>query len=443
MFWIYEGATPVMNYDKKRTIILGITLFAMFFGAGNLIFPSFLGFESRANFTPSILGFAITAILLPMLGINVIVKRKGMKNLGDTIAPWFAALFTFLIYITIGPLLAIPRTSSTSFAIAIEPFISNPSKMQLYMVLYSIVFFTLSILIAFKPDKLSSFLGKMSAPLLIVLILIIFIATALKGMGIGGEHISEKYIATPFISGFLDGYQTMDTIAALNFGIIFVFNVEALGFKKFDEQRSITLKSSIIAGSLLFLIYLALGLIGRSSGLAEATNGTQILTYAVQDSFGMVGMIILAVIFVLACFNTCTALISCVSNYFHTILPNISYKTWVVFFGLSSAVISNAGLNAILKFSIPILNAIYPLAISLIVVGLFNMDKKESFRISRKLMMSVVGIFSVGPVLFNLFNAGAVFGALPLYDIGLVWLIPGLVALVVGYLIQKVFLKEN
>jgi LIVCS family branched-chain amino acid:cation transporter len=132
-----------------------------------------------------------------------------------------------------------------------------------------------------------------------------------------------------------------------------------------------------------------------------------------------------------------------VSNYFHTILPNVSYKAWVVFFGLSSAVISNAGLNAILKFSIPILNAIYPLAISLIVVGLFNMDKKESFRISRKLMMSVVGIFSVGPVLFNLFNAGAVFDALPLYDMGLVWLIPGIVALFIGYLIQKVFLKEN
>ncbi|MBK5200753.1 MAG: branched-chain amino acid transport system II carrier protein [Spirochaetaceae bacterium] len=421
---------------NKITLILGITLFAMFFGAGNLIFPSYLGFESRSLFIPAFIGFSVTAILLPMLGINVIVKRKGLINLGNSISPWFASLITFLIYIAIGPLLAIPRTSSVSFAIAIQPFIAQ-NHIQFYIILYSIFFFSLSAFIAFKPDKLSTFLGKITAPILILLIIVIFFATIFNGVEASTAIISSRYQSNVFLTAFLDGYQTMDTIAALNFGIIFVVNIESNGFKNFDEKKRVTLKSSIIASILLAFIYLALGLIGMVSPLKEATNGTEILTYAVKANFGLVGMIILAVVFVLACFNTCTALISCCSNYFHLIIPKVSYKKWVIVFALSSAIISNAGLNTILKFSIPILNAIYPLSISLIVIGLFNLDTNPNFFYARKLMIFIVALFSVIPVVLGFFNIQDLFNAFPLNNVGLVWVVPGILALVFGYFVQK------
>ncbi len=426
---------------NKIILVLGVTLFAMFFGAGNLIFPSYLGFESRSLFVPAFLGFSVTAILLPMLGINVIVKRKGLRNLGNTISPWFASLITFLIYITIGPLLAIPRTSSVSFAIAIEPFIER-SHVQLYIILYSIIFFTLSAIIAFKPDRLSTFLGKITAPLLIVLIFVVFFATIFNGSDASSAIVSARYQSGAFFKAFLDGYQTMDTIAALNFGLIFVVNVESNGFKDFDEQKRVTLKSSIIAGILLAVIYLALGLIGMVSPLREASNGTEILTYAVQSNFGLAGMIILAIIFVLACFNTCTALITCCSNYFHLILPNVSYKKWVIVFALSSAIISNAGLNTILKFSIPILSAIYPISISLIIIGLFNLDTNAKFFYARKLMIIVVALFSIVPIILGFFNRQDMFNIFPLNGVGLAWVIPGFVALFFGYLFQKVGLVK-
>jgi LIVCS family branched-chain amino acid:cation transporter len=415
----------------------------MFFGAGNLIFPSFVGFESRSNFIPSFLGFAVTSILLPMVGINVIVKRNGLKHLGDTIAPWFSSLLTFLIYITIGPLLAIPRTSSTSFSIAVEPFIKGDTNLQILIIIYSIVFFSLSVLIAFKPDKLSSFLGKLTAPVLIVLIIIIFFSTIFSGVDSSSMAISQRYASNPFFTGFLDGYQTMDTIAALNFGIIFVVNVKAMGFKDFKEQNNVTLKASFIAGTLLFIIYLFLGAIGKVTPLESANNGTAILTYAVQSKFGIPGMVVLAIVFVLACFNTCTALISCVSDYFNSIIPSVSYKKWVVFFAVFSAIVSNAGLSAILKFSIPVLSAIYPLSITLIIIGLFNLDKNNDFKLARKLMMTFVAIFSVVPVIFNIFHQAEIFEIFPLNHIGLVWVIPGIIGLLLGYLIQLLFLKNK
>jgi LIVCS family branched-chain amino acid:cation transporter len=256
-------------------------------------------------------------------------------------------------------------------------------------------------------------------------------------------NISNRFASNAFVTGFLDGYQTMDTIAALNFGIIFVVNVKAMGFTNFKEQKKITLKASFIAGGLLFIIYLFLGLIGKVTPLQSALNGTEILTYAIQSKFGVPGMVILAIVFILACFNTCTALITCVSEYFNTIIPSISYKKWVIFFAVSSAIISNAGLNAILKFSIPVLSAIYPLSITLIVIGLFNLDIKEDFRIARKIMMLFVALFSVIPVLLNLFHKSYFFDAFPLNNVGLVWVIPGIIGLILGYLIQKIFIRDD
>lgn len=425
---------------NKKTFILGITLFAMFFGAGNLIFPSYLGFESRALFVPAFIGFSVTAILLPMIGINVIINKKGFKNLSNSISPWFASLLTFLIYIAIGPLLAIPRTSSVSFAIAIQPFV-NQEHLKMFMFLYSIVFFGFSAFIAFKPDKLSTVLGKITAPLLIFLIFVIFFATYFNGFDVSSATISERYQSSAFVKGFLDGYQTLDTIAALNFGLIFIVNIKTNGFLEYNDQKKVTFKASIIAGIFLALVYLVLGLIGIVSPLTNATNGTDLLSFAVQSNFGLVGMIVLAIVFLLACFNTCTALLSCCSNYFNLIIPKVSYKNWVILFAIFSGIISNAGLNAILKLSIPILNAIYPISISLIVIGLFNFDTNNNFYYARKIMIIVVAIFSVIPVLLSFFNMQGVFDIFPLNDVGLVWVIPAIISLLFGFLFQKFFLK--
>lgn len=422
-------------------MLMGLTLFSMFFGAGNLIFPPFLGVQAGSFTWIAMAGFALSAIGFPVLGVIAVARSGGLSALAGRVHPLFAGLFTFLIYLSIGPCLAIPRTASTSFEMAVAPFMGGGQGLVAAQALYSAVFFGIAFVLAMRPDKLSDRLGKILTPCLLTLILVVFIGCVIHPIGAYGEP-AGAYVQNPAVKGFLDGYQTMDTIAALNFGIIIALNIQAMGVKEEKGVVSATVKAGIIAGVVLLAVYSALAHIGAMTGNAFGVmeNGAQTLNRVVQFQFGNVGAVLLAAIFFIACLNTCVGLLSCCSKYFCTILPGVGYRMWVFVFAAVSLVISNVGLNKILEVSVPVLNMIYPVAIVLIVLAFLNPLIKGMRAVypAAILFTAVISIGSEIPAFAKVMDC------LPLYDLGLQWIVPAAAGGILGILISLVgerFLK--
>lgn len=432
-----------MKQLKKRDLLLvGLTLFSMFFGAGNLIFPPFLGVRAGTNTWLAMTGFALSAIGLPILGVAAVAKSGGLDVLAGRVHPRFAFWFTILIYISIGPALAIPRTASTSFEMAVVPFMGERLSMGTAQMVYSVVFFGIALALAMHPDKLTDRLGKVLSPCLLLLISIMFVGCLLHPAGGYGKPLGE-YASSALAAGFLDGYQTMDTIAALNFGIIIALNIQTKGVTEKGSVVRETIKAGIIAGCLLLVIYCILAHIGGITGDAcqDAGNGAATLAFVARFLFGKAGMILLAMIFFIACLNTCIGLLSCCSKYFSTILPSVGYRAWVVIFALISLVISNIGLNKILEVSVPVLNAIYPVAIVLIALAFLQRI------LGPYPLVYPIGIAATGgiSVISALAHAGVripgisrIVENLPLAAQGLEWVIPGAAGIAAGIIITLI-----
>lgn len=360
----------------KNSILIGFTLFSMFFGAGNLIFPTLLGAQSGSSFLLSILGFLLMAVVVPSVTVIVVAKHQGLKNLTDQIHPYFTLVFVTLVYLLIGPCVAIPRTASTSFEMALASLIQEDNRM-LFQIIYSLLFFTLAGFVALKPNKLKNLLGKFMTPILLILILIVFLgAVFLLPVHIGDPY--TRYASSPVLSGIVDGYQTMDILAALNFGIIIAINIQDLGIKNPKRVTIEIMKAGLIAGMLLAIVYCATGYIGmHSSGMFDqVTNGAQVLVYSIENSFGSFAQILVGLIFFIACFNVCTGLLSCCAQYFQELVPKISYKKWLLLFVIFSFIISSLGLDFILNMSLPILSIMCPIAILIVVFGIFKKPKQ-------------------------------------------------------------------
>ena len=416
---------------------MGLTLFSMFFGAGNLIFPPFMGALAGEHVWAAFAGFVVSAIGLPVLGVAAVAFSDGLPALAGRVHPVFASVFTLLVYLAIGPCLAIPRTAGTSFEMAVTPFLQPGMPSKLLLILYSIGFFAIAAFMAMRPEKLSDRLGKILGPVLLILIAIIFIGCIMKGSQGFGET-AALYRAKPAGRGFQDGYQTMDMIAALNFGIIISMNIRAKGVEKKGSIVKETIFSGLFAGAMLLIVYAALTQIGSAAGgaLGAGENGAQTLSMVVDALFGHAGNIILGAIFFIACLNTCTGLLSCCSEYFTSIWPKISYRMWVIIFAVFSAVIANAGLTTILKISVPILSVIYPPAIMLIVLAFLHTWIKDY----TKVYPCVIGLTVVCSVIAVLGRKGIlpeILKGLPLYSMELEWVWAALLGLIIGLLFGK------
>lgn len=428
----------------QKRILIGLTLFSMFFGAGNLIFPPFLGSLAGTSTWTAMIGFGITAIGFPVLGVVAVARAGGFFYLAERVHPRFAFVFTLLNYLSIGPCLAIPRTASTSFEMAVVPFLGS-GNLQVAQIFYSAAFFVIAFVVALNPDKLTERLGKVLTPVLLVLIVVIFAGSLIKPPGLYGTPIKE-YASGPLVKGFLDGYLTMDTIAALNFGIVISLNIKGMGVKKDSVVVGETIHAGFVAGGILLLVYGALAHVGAVTGGAfgPAQNGAQTLNQAVSFLYGKTGLVMLAVVFFIACLNTCIGLISCCSKYFCTIVPGIGYRTWAVIFALSSFVISNVGLTKILQISVPVLSAIYPVAIVLILLS-FGFQDGKRWRSVYVWSISFTGVISV---LLSLEQAGVtvlhqIMSKLPIYAAGLGWIVPALVGVVVGVVLAMLNKSES
>ena len=412
----------------RKLLLVGFTLFSMFFGAGNLIFPPDLGAKAGVNFWPAFLGLALSAVGLPVAGIIAVARADGLDKLAGRVHP----VFTLLIYLSIGPCLAIPRTASTSFAM-LTPLLGSSTGLQLG---YSVLFFGAAFLVALRPDRLTRWLGRLLCPCLLVLILILFGGCLLHPLAAQYGAPTDAYSSAVILQGVLYGYQTMDALAALNFGAVIAMNIRAQGVAREQDVQRSAIRAGLVAGGLLLAVYAMLGHAGALTGAAVPglATGAEVLTVLAERLFGKAGLVLLAAIFMLACFNTCVGLIACVGEYFHTLLPRIPYPALAAFFAAASMLVSNLGLADILRLSVPVLNALYPVAILLICLS-FVPELEQRHPLVYPLCIGCTALQSVASAL-PLGPLSALAKALPFGAVGFGWVLPAAVGLLAGMLLR-------
>ena len=365
--------------DKKLSssayILVGSMLFGLFFGAGNLIFPVQLGQLAGLQTPLATFGFLIAAIGIPFLGVVAIgmSQSDGLFELAKRVHPAFGYGMTILLYLTIGPFFAMPRTGTVSYEVGLAPYI--PAKWQaLALALFTSLFFLVALWFALRPGKILVYVGKILNPLFLCILAILILASFLFPMAdISPTIIADKYQATPFFSGFLEGYNTMDGLAALGFGIIIIATLKSLGVTSPKGIALGTVKAGFVSVLLMAVIYSCLAYIGATSVelIGISPNGGNALALIAKHYFTSVGSVLLALIITLACLKTAIGLISACADTFHGLFPKVaSYKGFAIFFAVFGATVANIGLTQIIELAIPMLMLLYPLAIALIITGI-------------------------------------------------------------------------
>ncbi len=439
-----------MNQKLKfgKLLSLSLMLFAMFFGAGNMIFPPMLGQTSGLNYLQSVAGFVTTDAGLSILGIAAVVMvGTKLDDLVGLIGPKFSILVGVVIYLLIGPLFALPRTGTVSFELAIVPFIPEGTSKVIILVIFTAIFFGITYISSLNPSKIVGIVGKILTPILLIAIAVIFVTSLVNPIGEIGPATGD-YASIPFFKGMIEGYLALDGLAALAFAIVVINAIKDFGI---SEPRSIvkyTLIAGILAGIGLGIAYLALGFVGaQTSSHALFENGGQLLAYAVYQLLGKGGNIVLGLAVLVACLTTSIGLASAFSDYFNAILPKYSYKSILIVVCIFSFALSNIGLTSMIKFTLPALVMVYPPAIALVLLSFFNKwikNKSEAYALALAFSF-IVGIFDGLKVAnISLGSISKLVETLPLFNLGLGWIFPALIGCLIGLLPFINFLsKEN
>ena len=425
----------------KQFWVVGLMLFSLFFGAGNLIFPPMVGSMAGTNMFQTMLFFSITAVVLPVLGVIAVAKAKGLNHMGKKVSPWFATIFTVIIYLLMGPLVGIPRAGTIPFEIGLAPSLPKGPLFSVAQLAFTLVFFALTYWLSLNPHKMANRVGKYLSPILLVLMLSLFVCSFFNPMG-NYAAPQEAYISSPMTEGFLQGYMTMDAAGALNFGLVIAIVINSFHITEEKQVIQSTIKTGILAGSLLLIVYFMLAHLGASSSnlFPNATNGAQILNASSQHIFGPFGAIIVASIFTLACLTTCVGLITSSAQYFASWTKRLSYRGWVRIWIVCSILIANIGLDAILKYSAPILTAIYPIAIVLILLTLCDSlfhSKKLVYAITIYSTAAVSIIESLQEFGLNIPILTATVHKLPMASVSLGWVMPACFAFIISWSYSK------
>ncbi|CAK1721932.1 Branched-chain amino acid transport system 2 carrier protein [Vibrio crassostreae] len=426
-----------MKQSLKLTDImaLGFMLFAFFLGAGNIIFPPLAGQLAGDHFLPAMSGFLLTAVGLPLITIVAVAVAGGSwGHLTKDLPKQAATIMAVLIFIIIGPAFAAPRTGLVAYEMAVKPFFIDAS--QAHLTLFSIAFFVVAMFFSWSQGKLIDVIGKVLTPALFVGLVVLAIAVFVNPQGdILAAH--GEYITQPLTKGFLEGYNTMDTFASLMFGMLIVDAIRSKGITDRTATTKYLISAGCIAAAGLAFVYISLFFLGATSATvaAGADNGGAILSLYVQSLFGPSGQLVLSVIVLLACLTTAIGLVSACSDYFSSLTP-LSYKTWVIINGVACATVANVGLSQLISLSVPVLFALYPVAIALVALTFLRSrfpNPKAAYR--------VVVLVSL---LFALIDGAKVAGVdvsalkmLPLFEIGMGWLLPTTAAIICMFFVGK------
>ncbi|RNF38206.1 branched-chain amino acid transport system II carrier protein [Planococcus salinus] len=439
---------------KKKTlsfneiITIGFMLFALFLGAGNLIFPPYLGQLAGEQLIPAIIGFLLTGVGLPLLGILAIAKAGGdLQSIAGRVNPYFGIIFTVIVYLAIGPFFGIPRTATVAYEIGTAPFLPDGAEFSsIALLIYTVIFFAITVSFALNPTKLVDRIGKILTPILIAVIGLLAAKSIITPMGDIGAPIGN-YETEAFFESFLQGYLTMDAIAALVFGIVVIQSIRAKGVEDKNSILLTTVYAGLIAAIGLSVVYLSLSYIGATSveqvGLLD--NGGAIIAASSFVLYGESGAMILAAAITFACLTTSIGLVTAAAQFFNKIAPRFSYKSYVFFFAGFSMIVANAGLTQLIAISLPVLLAIYPLAIVLVLLSFFD----RAFNREPVVYILALSLTAVVSVFDGLRGAGITFeaidnvlGILPLFSQGIGWLVPSIAGTLAGMLWVRLKGKE-
>lgn len=446
-------------------LALGFMTFALFLGAGNIIFPPSAGMEAGQNIELASLGFLLTAVGLPLLTVVALARvGGGMPALTSPLGKTAGVALAVATYLTIGPLFATPRTAVVSFEIGMVPFTGNESWM---LFLYTSVYFAAVLGLVLMPGRLIDTVGKMITPVLILALVVLGGSAFLVPQGEIGAA-TGSYVDEPLLSGFIAGYQTMDALGALVFGIVIATAIRARGVTEPALVTRYSVIAALIAALCLALVYISLFYLGASSQelAAGTTNGGQILTRYVHGAFGPWGNLLLAIVIILACLTTSVGLMAACGEYFNELL-GISYKVLVCIFVGLSLLVSNVGLEQLIQLSVPVLVGLYPLAIVLVAISLADRLWHSTRRVLVPVMLVtlvfaladglkaagvgkayawLLGALEEGGSLHGALVASAngvewVYSSMPFAQAGLAWLVPALVVLAVAVLADRLLGK--
>lgn len=431
----------------RETIIVASTLFGMFFGAGNLIFPVHLGQMAGSNSWPAIIGFCITAVTIPILAVAAIgnTHSDNLMELSSKVSGWYGKVFTAVLYLTIGPFFAIPRCASVSFTTGVAPIVGE-SHYKLWQLVFTFIFFAFVMYFSLRPGKITTWIGKVINPLFLVFLgILVVVAIIHPGSPMSEVEPIEAYQSGALFNGFIEGYGTMDAIAGLAFGIVIINVVRDLGVNKDNDVARETLKAGVFTGLLMLVIYALTIIMGaQSRGLFEVSdNGGIALAQISNHYLGGIGSLVLALTITFACLKTAIGLVTSCGEMFVKMIPGkLNYRGWAMVFTLFSFIVSNVGLTAIITYAIPVLMLLYPLVTVLIIMALTEKAFGKS-----KYVYGWVTLGAFIPAVFDFcktlpegiqtaLNIPAMTALgqkiFPFFDLGLGWVVPALIGLVIG-----------
>ncbi len=434
------------HFGTKNYLVVASMLFGLFFGAGNLIFPLHLGQLAGSHLLPATIGFLMTAVALPLLAVLAIAvtHAEGVYDIGKPLGAWFGLTFMVLIHATIGPLFGTPRTATVPFTVGVAPLLSK-NMQHVGLLVFSALFFLAAFLFSYKESKITSAVGKVLNPTFLILLAVVFFIGFLNPMGNAlHQTATTEYTHAALMNGFLQGYNTMDALAGLAFGVTVVTAVRGFGLKKDSQVAAVTAKSGVLATSLIGLVYVLLIVLGAMSlgKFKVSADGGVAFNQIVTHYLGAAGHAFLAVLITVTCLTTAIGLIAAFAQDFHKHFPKVSYKQWLAFMSFASFCTANFGLDTIIAWSTPMLMFLYPFSMVLILLSvaspLFHRDGVVyGFVVAFTTLPALMDMVAAFPPVVSASAFGKAVVAfqqsyLPFASMGLGWLVPALVGLVLG-----------
>ncbi len=423
--------------NKKRNfdvVLVGMALFAMFFGAGNLIFPPYMGFLSGSVWSIALLGFLITGIGMPLMGIIAAARAGGtIEHLAGRVGPRFARVLSIVVILAIGPLLAIPRTAATTFEMGVRPNLP-----WLPPAVSSVLFFGITLFFALNRKTVVDKIGKFLTPFLLVTLVTIIVKGIVSPLG----PLNPGVIDTPFSSGFREGYQTMDALASIVFAEIIIVALVYKGYRGVRDQVKLASLAGVIAASGLGLVYGGLMYLGATSRslFAADIERTSLLIGIAEGILGSAGKVALGIAVSMACLTTSIGLTATVGDYFNGITKGkIRYKPICIATVVFSGVFATVGVTKIVQIAVPLLVLVYPVAIILILLTIFGRRAIPRSvyigAICGALATSVFDALTAAGLPISALNA--LIAKIPLAADGFPWILPAALCGIVGVFFAK------
>ena len=422
-----------MNRKKLVTdsIVVGFALFAMFFGAGNVVFPPYIGMHAGEQWANGFLFYFIADIGLALVAMFAILHAGGADNITGRIGHVASKVLMCAVILCIGPMVAIPRTAATTLEMSVTPFFSGMSP-----VVFSIIFFAVILLLSIKQSAVIDIVGKILTPALLIGLLILIVKGFVSPIGdIVDTGVSASEVT---VNGIKSGYQTMDVLAAMAFGIIILSSADEKGYTDSKSAAKMIGIAAALSGVLLLIVYFGLTYLGATASTVFPTDISRanLVIGIVELLLGKAGLIIFAIVIALACITTAVALVSSAASFFAKLANDkISYGVFVVVICVSSAVISNLGLDMIIAIATPVLDIVYPPMLVLILLSWFGDKLHKSVYVSSVAGSLIASVLATA----SLYGMNVpVVDSLPLASLGLGWLTPAAVFGLVAYLVSKV-----